>query len=412
MKKRKLCRQRLAGNPWPTGAAPSLLAEHRRYKILCTSVSLWQNSTVELPDFKALWEEWKQRRWKEMTVPGAVICLIGCGILAIPVGQTPMGRFPLLHNITVVPHEGGHMIVHGFFNLVSPISGGADEKPMRFPRLAPVAIAIAGTLGQLLAFAAPAAYFWYKKSPTPLGFFLFCLFGNFIGIGIYMMDCRIFTLDYVSYGEVDYENIASLHDWATIFNLMHWNLAICEALGRFARVMGWVGMAATAFVWMPLMYRRTQRPQPAEATEPAAAMLTSPHEPRVPGGSEALLLVQKDQGDRQRLAGLLRHKGYAVLEAESLLEAMRKATARPRPIQLVIARFSGAEASGPQVVAALRAVYPLVKALLLMGPGDPPVVTPDIPAADCLREPFDQNAVAMKVREVLDTPASTALSGN
>jgi DNA-binding NtrC family response regulator len=175
--------------------------------------------------------------------------------------------------------------------------------------------------------------------------------------------------------------------------------------------MGWVGMAATAFVWMPLMYRRTQRPQPAEATEPAGAMLTS-HEPRVPGGSEALLLVEKDQGVRQRLAGLLRHKGYGVLEAESLLEAMRKATARPRPVQLVIARFSGAEASGPQVVAALRAVYPLVKALFLMGPGDPPVVTPDIPAADCLAEPFDQNAAAMKVREVLDTPASGGFGGN
>jgi CheY-like chemotaxis protein len=323
-----------------------------------------------------------------------------------------MGRFPLLHNITVVPHEGGHMIVHGFFNFVSPISGGADEKPMRFPRLAPVAIAIAGTLGQLLAFAAPAAYFWYKKSPTPLGFFLFCLFGNFVGIGIYMMDCRIFTLDYVSYGEVDYENIASLHDWATIFNLMHWNLGTCEAMGRFARVMGWVGMAATAFAWMPFMYRRTQRPQPAQEAEPTGAMLTSPHEPRVPGGSEALLLVEKDQSGRQRLAGLLRHKGYGVLEAGSLQEAMRKATARPRPVQLVIARFSGAEASGPQVVAALRAVYPLVKALFLMGPGDPPVVTPDIPAADFLREPFDQNAVAMKVREVLDTPAPGGFGGH
>lgn len=374
-------------------------------------MSLWQNSTVELPDFKALWEEWKQRRWKEMTLPGAIICLIGCGILAIPVGQTPLGRYPLLHNITIVPHEGGHMIVHGFFNLVSPISGEADEKPMRFPRLPPVAIAIAGTLGQLLAFGGPAVYFWYKKSPTPLGFFLFCLLGNFVDIGIYMMDCRIFTLDYVSYGEVDYANIASLHDWATIFTLMHWNLGTCEALGRFARVMGWVGMAATAFAWMPLMYRHTQRPQPAEAPEPAAAMST-PHEPRVPGGSEALLLIQTDQGFRQRLAWLLRHKGYAVLEAESLLEAMRKATARPRPIQLVIARFSGVEASGPQVVAALRTVYPLVKALLLMGPNDPPAVTPQIAAADYLREPFDENAVAMKVREVLDTPASGAFTGN
>jgi CheY-like chemotaxis protein len=361
---------------------------------------------MELPDFKALWDDWKQQSWKPMTLPGLILCLIGCGILAIPSGRTPFGSYTVLHNFTVVPHEGGHMIVHGFFNIVSPISGGADEKPLWFPRLAPFSIAIAGTLGQLLAFFGPAAYFFYKKSPTPLGFFLFCFFANFIGIGIYMMDCRALTLDYVSYGEIDYENIGSLHDWANIFNLMHWNLGRCEALGRLARWLGWAGMAATACGWMPWMYRRTQRSAAlpvAEAQAPVAG------EPRAPGGSEAILVIERDPAARTSLAASLRRKGYAVLEGESLQEAMRKTAARPRPAQLLIAPFSGADASGRQAVATLRSLSPLLKAVLLLAPGDPVLIDPPMPGVGYVRQPFTDNVLALAIREVLDTPASAGL---
>lgn len=280
---------------------------------------------MELPDFKALWLEWKERPWKTMTLPGLIICLAGCGLLAIPNGRTPFGAYPLLHHLTIVPHEGGHMIVHGFFNIVAPISGGADEKPSHFPRLIPLSISAAGTIGQLLVVVCPAFYFLWKRSATPLGFFIFCAFGSFIGIGIYMMDCRVFTLDYVSYGEVDYDNIASLHDWAVIFGLLRWNLGACETIGKYARWMGWTGMAGTA-LWLPWMYYRLNTAAPARAM--AGGLSTAP-EVRAPGGSEALLLIEKDPQARQRLASLLRRKGYAVLEAATLEEAMRKMTARP-----------------------------------------------------------------------------------
>jgi len=206
------------------------------------------------------WYDWQERPWKPVSILGLIGCVLAFVVLALPAGTTPLGRFNVMHYLVLIPHEGGHMVAGGLVNVVSSILGAQPEFDPLATRgwsafLAFCTVA-AGTAGQLLVILIPAAVFFWSKSTTPLVFFLFCLFASLPGIGIYMMDARVLTLDYVSPGGADYEGIQKFgQDWTFIFRYLGIPMGVGETLGRVTYLLGWLGMLGSALALGWLYYR-------------------------------------------------------------------------------------------------------------------------------------------------------------
>jgi CheY-like chemotaxis protein len=354
-----------------------------------------------------LWE-WREKPWKQVSVLGLAGVVILAAVLVIPEAPGPLGRGPMIpHMIALIPHEGGHMVLGGLMRFL-PFTGNEETGIAPFAEFCVIA---AGTLGQLLAVFIPIGIFLWRKSPTPLAFFLFFLLATFPGIGIYMMDCRVLTLDYVAPGGVDYEQIQQEgQDWTKIFRYLRIPFGAGEKMGSAVYHLGWFGMPVP-LLWLGWVYkRRGYRPgQP----EPEAVAVAAAGSQAALRGSELLLLVHGDNSYRESLAVLLRHKGYAVHQAASSMGAVEELYAHSRRPQMLIAACSLGDVRGTDLLQKLRLIEPAIKAILLLGEAEAtPLSSALLPGVAFVRRPFTENFLALKIREVLDSPASTMFAAN
>jgi len=124
-----------------------------------------------------------------------------------------------------------------------------------------------------------------------------------------------------------------------------------------------------------------------------------PQAPRRSGRSrphETLLVVEADGRVREAIRGNLQQQGYRVIGAASSAGAVREATARRRPIHLLVADL--ATCGGSDLIVPVRAAHPEARVLFLAGAAVPATDTP------ILEKPFSPARLAAAVREVLDTP--------
>ncbi len=125
----------------------------------------------------------------------------------------------------------------------------------------------------------------------------------------------------------------------------------------------------------------------------------------LPRGSETVLLVEDEAAVRNLVARLLRESGYTVLEAANGYEALRTAKLRSEtPIRLLVSDVVMPEIGGIQTADQLRAVMPEVRVLFMSGYTDSAVIyyTERNEGTAFLQKPFTPEALAHKVREVLD----------
>ncbi len=156
------------------------------------------------------------------------------------------------------------------------------------------------------------------------------------------------------------------------------------------------GRGTTFRVYLPLEENAVPR------QKPAAVPVSSP------GGTETLLLVEDEEAVRGLTRMTLEAGGYRVLEASHGAEALRLAERHAEPIHLLVTDVVMPGMSGRELADRLTASRPGLRVLYLSGYTDDAVVRNGVLEAGVafLQKPFGVDALARKVREVLDRPAA------
>jgi signal transduction histidine kinase len=121
-------------------------------------------------------------------------------------------------------------------------------------------------------------------------------------------------------------------------------------------------------------------------------------------GQETILLAEDDDGVREMVREMLQLAGYTVLAAANGSEALRLGGAQQGPIHLLLTDVVMPGMSGRELADRLVQVRPHIKVLFASGYTDEALGQHGVldPAVTLLQKPFTPDALARKVREVLD----------
>ena len=139
-------------------------------------------------------------------------------------------------------------------------------------------------------------------------------------------------------------------------------------------------------------------PSVALEVEPAAASRSSGEQ----GGCETVLLVEDDRAVRAALGRVLVERGYDVMEAGSLDEAVDRVRAHPRAVDLVICDVVMPGGHGTGVMDRLAVVAPQARVLLMSGYTDHArLAAARVAGQSFLQKPFAPDVLSRRVRDVL-----------
>jgi two-component system cell cycle sensor histidine kinase/response regulator CckA len=144
-----------------------------------------------------------------------------------------------------------------------------------------------------------------------------------------------------------------------------------------------------------LYFRRVR-----EAAAALDEMQAQPHQ----RGSETLLVVEDEEAVRDLIATMLRQQGYTVFTAAGAREAIRLAAEHRDTLGMVLTDVVMPQMSGRELAAELLRVNPKLHILYLSGYTENTVVHHGVldSGVDFLAKPFSQEALALKVRTILD----------
>ncbi len=136
--------------------------------------------------------------------------------------------------------------------------------------------------------------------------------------------------------------------------------------------------------------------EPVAPIERVKPLTGSPH------GSETVLLVE-DEGEVRAVAReFLQTHGYTVLEARNGEEALGISARHAGSIHLLVTDLVMPRMGGRELVRRLASARPEMRVLYVSGYSDDTIVSREALDAPFLEKPFASNALACKVREVLD----------
>ncbi len=144
----------------------------------------------------------------------------------------------------------------------------------------------------------------------------------------------------------------------------------------------------------------------AETTEQAqGALQVSPA-----GRGETVLVVEDDSSVRNLTTRVLKHAGYQVLEAESVVQAVAVTRARQGAIDLVLTDLVLPDGTGGDVAERVGGLRPTVRVLFVSGYTDDDTLRRGISQReiDFLAKPYTASRLIARVREILDGPARPA----
>jgi len=152
-------------------------------------------------------------------------------------------------------------------------------------------------------------------------------------------------------------------------------------------------------------------PPPARVQPEPVRAAAAPIEPGlvaepVPQRAETILLVEDALRVRAVVREILEMNGYNVLEARHGAEALDISERHQGPIHLMVTDVVMPQMSGRELAQRLQPLRPDMKVLYMSGYTDDAIVRHGVLGAGMafLSKPFTPDALALKVREVLDTP--------
>jgi CheY-like chemotaxis protein len=160
------------------------------------------------------------------------------------------------------------------------------------------------------------------------------------------------------------------------------------------------GKGSTFRVFLPV----NETPAECESREPVLVHLP------VRGGTETILLADDHDGIREMAQSVLKAKGYNVMVARDGEEAVEVFAANRDRISLVMLDVIMPRRSGPEVLAAIKALNPRVSVVFATGYGNETAVLADLVehGVTVLRKPYSPSVLCRRVREVLDAAAATS----
>jgi signal transduction histidine kinase/ActR/RegA family two-component response regulator len=122
-------------------------------------------------------------------------------------------------------------------------------------------------------------------------------------------------------------------------------------------------------------------------------------------GSETVLLVEDEDPVRALAAKVLTRRGYNVLEAADIGDAIRIAYEHQDPIDLVLTDVVMPIMNGPELAALIAEIRPGIRVLYMSGYMEDSILNSATfeERAGFLSKPFTVDGLARKVREVLDS---------
>ncbi|MBI1727059.1 MAG: PAS-domain containing protein [Candidatus Rokubacteria bacterium] len=167
---------------------------------------------------------------------------------------------------------------------------------------------------------------------------------------------------------------------------------IVKQSGGYVSVDSELGRGTTFRIYLP------------RVEETAAAGGTTAEPDERPRGSETVLLVEDEDGVRDLAREMLGMLGYTVLAARHPEEAVKIADQHPGPIHVLLTDVVMPGLSGPTLAGRLLSGRPGLKVLYMSGYTDNSIVQHGVLAAGTalVQKPFTLDALARKVREVLD----------
>ncbi|HZV06945.1 MAG TPA: response regulator [Gemmataceae bacterium] len=167
---------------------------------------------------------------------------------------------------------------------------------------------------------------------------------------------------------------------------------IVKQSGGQIQVYSELGVGTTFKIYLP----RVQQPAVGRKSHPGVVRLRR--------GTETVLLVEDDDGVRALTRTILERSGYRVLEARNGGEALLLCEQHQGPIHLLVSDVIMPQMSGGQLAERLASLLPTMKVLFMSGYTDDAILHHGSLEAEApfLHKPFSPEALAQKVREVLD----------
>jgi len=170
---------------------------------------------------------------------------------------------------------------------------------------------------------------------------------------------------------------------------------IVKQSGGYVLVDSKVGRGTTFTIYLP---RVDQAGQAAKAESPAEALT------RAAKGSETVLLVEDELALRSLVRGVLESSGYSVLEAQHGRDAVSLCDRHKGSIDLLLTDVVMPHMSGRQLAEHLVPLHVNMKVLYMSGYADDALGEHRVldPSVAFIKKPFTPDALARKVRDVLD----------
>jgi CheY-like chemotaxis protein len=166
---------------------------------------------------------------------------------------------------------------------------------------------------------------------------------------------------------------------------------IAEQAGGHVTLESAVGRGTTFHLYLPGV----------EAGVPEGVSKETHAAPSPAHGSETILVVEDQEAVRTLVCEILRKQGYEILTARDGREALRLSKANGH-IDLIITDVVMPQMGGRELAQVLAASHPETKILYMSGYVDKEISQKEMPGLEFIHKPFSPEALARKVREVLD----------